>query len=175
MANLFKFFFSPRLLTSKRSSHATQETFSHWCNHGDPESSRWKGPGRTGDCERLFPQLGLCRSTQSSPRRMGHGNLVQVCEVRAYLSDTHAAGDKCISLYKQPNATNTAAGHPGSSTFGPSYQRKPANTHACGHTSDHPHSRSETAVTIVNSPLNLGPLYLKYILEEASVWIWCQV
>lgn len=96
---------------------------------------------------------------------MGHGNLVQVCEVRAYLSDTHTAGDKCISLYKQPNATNTAVGHPGSNTFGPSYQRKPANTHACCHTSNHPHCWSETAVTIVNSPLNLGPLYLNYIYQ----------
>lgn len=121
----------------------------------------------TGDSERLFPQLGLCRGTQGSPRRMGHGNLVQVCEVRAYLTDTHTAGDKCISLYKQLNATNTAAGLLGSNTFGPSYQRKPANTHACGNTSDHPQSRPETAAMIMNSPLNLGPLYLNYISKEA--------
>lgn len=31
-----------------------------------------------------------------------------MCEVRAYRTDTRTAEDKCISLYKQLNATNTA-------------------------------------------------------------------
>lgn len=30
-----------------------------------------------------------------------------MCEVKAYLTDTHTEEDKCISLYKQLNATNT--------------------------------------------------------------------
>ena len=93
---------------------------------------RFRCVRRTGDSERLFPQLGLCWGTQSSPHRTGLGNLVTECEVRAYLTDTHTAGDKCISLYKQLNAINPAARHPGSSPFGPPYQKKLANTHACG-------------------------------------------
>lgn len=94
--------FFPLLLAPKRSCHAKRLPFSHWRNHGDPENSRGRKSRcvrRTGDSERLFPQLGLCRGTQRSPWRMGHGNLVQVCEVRAYLTDTHTQQETNVFLF----------------------------------------------------------------------------
>lgn len=140
---------------------------------GELKVKRSRCVRRTGDSECWFPQLGLLsKRTELTTEK---GTWEPCAGMRGHsLSDwhTHTARDKRVPLPKQLNATNTAAGHSGSHTFGPPYQSKPANTHACGHTSEHPHSStSKTAVTIVNSPLNLGPLYLNYISKEAPVWI----
>lgn len=59
-----------------------------------------------------------------------------LCEVRVYLSDTHTAEDKCISLYKQLNATNTAAVTEVKHLWPPLSQK--ASTHTCRLASDLP-------------------------------------
>lgn len=100
---------------------------------------------------------------------MRHRNLAQVCEVRAYQTDTHSGKQMHFSLQTAFNATNTAAGQPGSNTLGPSYQRKPANTHERGHTSDLPplHVRDSCNDRELSSELGatLPELYFKRSLS----------
>lgn len=67
---------------------------------------------------------------------MWHRNFVQVC-VRSeliWLTHTHTAEDKCISLYKQLNATNTARVVEGKHLWPFLSERTSTYTHAHTHT-----------------------------------------
>lgn len=89
-----------------------------------------------------------------------------MCEVRVYLTDTHMAEDKCISLHEQLSATNTAgvAGVKHLWPFLSGNAGMHARTHSPSHTNIHSQQKerkkSLTAARFLNSVLNLKPHFL---------------
>lgn len=77
-----------------------------------------------------------------------------MCEVRAYLTDTHMAEDKCISSHKQLNATNAAKVMRGQMPLA-FLIRENMHTHTYRHTSD-PLLWQPSWLNVLNSYYELG-------------------